>query len=63
MSRSVGDDELTVIGWEVAVGYINGDALFAFRFQAIQQERIVNVLAGISYSFAVAFQRVQLVFV
>ena len=63
VSRSVGDDELAVVGREIAVGYVNGDTLFAFGFQTVEQQGIVDVLAGISYSFAVAFEGIQLVFV
>lgn len=35
--RSVRDDELSPRGCEITVGYIDGDALFAFRAQAVRQ--------------------------
>ena len=37
VSWGVGDDEFAFWGAEIAVGHIDGDALFAFGFQAIGQ--------------------------
>ena len=61
--RSVGNDKLTVVGREVAVSHINGDTLLALCLQAIQQQRIVYVVARIAHPLAVALQCVQLVFI
>ena len=61
--RSVGYDELTVIRTEIAISHIDGNPLFAFGLQAIQQQGVVDVVAGIPHALAVAFEGVQLVFV
>ena len=37
MPWGVSDDEFAFWGAEIAVGHINGDALFAFGFQSIGQ--------------------------
>ena len=63
VSRSVGNDELTVIRTEIAVSHIDGDPLFAFGFQAVQQQSVVDMVAGIPHALAVAFEGIQLVFV
>ena len=63
VSRSIGNDKLTIVGREVAVCHVDGDALFALRLQAVQQKGVVNVVAGISHALAVAFQCVQLVLI
>ena len=63
VSRSVGNDELTVIRTEIAVGHIDGDPLFAFGFQPVQQQSVVDMVAGIPHALAVAFEGIQLVFV
>ena len=38
MSRAIGDNELAFFGGEKAVGHIDGDALFALRSEAIDQQ-------------------------
>ena len=63
MPRRVGDDELALVGREIAVGHVNGDALFALGLQAVQQEGVVDVVARIAHALAIALQGVQLVFV
>ena len=63
MSRRVGNDELALVGREVAVGHVNGDALLALGLQPVQQQRIVDMVAGIAHALAVALQRIELVFV
>ena len=61
--RSIGNDELTVIGTEVAISHINRNTLFTFGLQPVEQQRIIDVFAGVPDTFAVAFQRIQLVFI
>ena len=61
--RSIGNDELTVVGTEVAISHINRNTLFTFGLQPVEQQRIIDVFAGIPDTFAVAFQRIQLVFI
>ena len=43
MARCVGDDELALLGREVAVGHIDGDLLLALGEQAVCEEREVEV--------------------
>jgi hypothetical protein len=43
--RAVGDNELALFGVEEAVGDIDGDALFAFCRQTINQQRKIDLLA------------------
>ena len=44
VSRSVCNDEFALGRGEVAVGHVDGDALFAFRFQAICEEAEVGAV-------------------
>ena len=62
MPRRIGDDELALLGREEAIGDIDGDALFALRSKAIDQQRKVDLVALRPMLCAVAFQRGQLVF-
>ena len=45
VARRVGDDELALRRGEVAVGHVDGDALFALGLQAVGQQRQVDRLA------------------
>ncbi len=45
MPRRVRNDELALGCGEVAVGYVNGDALLAFGLQAVGDERQINLSA------------------
>ena len=63
VSRSVGNDELTVIRGEIAIGHVDSNALLTLRLQTVQQQGIVDVVTGITHTFAVALQRIQLVFI
>lgn len=63
MSRRVGNDELALVGREIAVGHVNGDALFALGFQAVTQQGVVNMIAGVAHALAVALEGGQLVFI
>ena len=38
MAGGVGDDELAVLGREVAVGYVDRDALLAFSAEAVGEQ-------------------------
>jgi hypothetical protein len=47
VARRVGDDELARRRGEVAVGHVDGDALFAFGFQAVgEQAQVDRLTAG-----------------
>ena len=63
VSGGVGDDELAAVCGEVAVCDVDGDSLLAFGFQAVAQQGVVDVVAGVSAAFAVPFEGVELVFV
>ncbi|MNL03383.1 hypothetical protein D3C87_1239200 [compost metagenome] len=60
VARRVGDDELAARGGEVAVGHVDGDALLALGFQAVGQQRKIDLLAGGALVLGVG-QRGQLV--
>ena len=61
MPRSVGDDEFSPGRREIAIGHVDGDALFAFRTEAVRQQGKVDRPRG-SVDTAL-FHRGQLVFV
>ena len=46
MTWRVGDDERAPFGGEVAIGDVDCDALLAFGLEPIDQERVIDVLAG-----------------
>src|SRR5688572_20179468 len=60
MPWGVGDDELAFGGGKVAIGYINGDSLFAFGAQPIGEQRQVHI--GIAAIAAGALNSLQLIF-
>ena len=60
MPRSVSNDKAAVIRREIAVRDIDGDALFAFGHQAVQQKGIVNLSAAATH-LAIEFQSLFLV--
>ena len=61
VSRRVGDDEATPRGREETVADIDGDALFALRLQAIDQQREIRHVAEGAVVPAVAGQGRQMV--
>ena len=61
--RRVGNDEFPLVGREVAVCHVDGDALLALCLQSVEQQGVVYVVAGIAHALAVPLQRVELVFV
>ena len=61
VTRTVGDDELAVLGGEEAIGHIDGDALFAFCGKAIDEQGEVDLLALRAHALAVVFERGKLV--
>jgi hypothetical protein len=61
MARGVGHDELALVGGEEAIGHVDGDALFAFGRQSIDQQGKVDVPALGARYLAVVFQRRQLI--
>ncbi len=61
MARSIGDDELALVGREEAVGDVDGDALLALGGQAVHQQREVERLALRADPFGIALQRGQLI--
>ena len=63
MSRRVGNDELALVGREIAIGHINGDALLTLGLQPVQQEGIVYMVARIAHALAIPLKGIQLVLV
>ena len=63
MARGVGNDELALVGREVPVGHVNGDALFPLRLKAVYQEREVKLLARGAHLGTVGFQAGHMIFV
>ena len=61
VSGTVGDDETALVCAEVAVGHVDGDALFALGVEAIEQQRVVDLLTLRSMPLAVARERGKLV--
>ena len=61
--RGVGDDELTVVRAEIAVSHIDRDTLLTLGLQAIQQQSVVDMLAGVAHTLAVTLQGIQLILV
>ena len=61
--RRVGDDKLAVVGREVAVSHVDGDALLALGLETVEKEGVVNMVARITHTLAVALEGNQLVFV
>ena len=59
MARRVGDDEFPSRRGEVAVGHINGDALFAFGAQAVGEIGEIDLAAA--GDVGGAFQRLDLI--
>ena len=47
--RRVGHDEAAPLGGEVAVGYVDGDALLPLRHQAVQQQGVVQLPVGAAH--------------
>jgi len=61
--RSISNDKFTVIGRKVAISHINRNALFTLCFQAIQQQGIINVFAGIAQPLAITLQCIKLILI
>ena len=61
VARRVGDDERALFGGEIAIGDVDGDALFAFGLEPVDQQRIIDILAGGAEFFRVARRVRQLV--
>ncbi len=53
----VRDDEGAAVGGEEAPGDVDRDALFAFGFQAVEQQREVQIIAGRAVAAGVARKR------
>ena len=61
VARAVGDDELALVGAEVAVGDVDGDALLALGVEAVDQQREIDVVALGAVAAAVGLERRELV--
>lgn len=57
MPGGVGDDELAAVGTEVAVGHIDGDALFTLCLEAVKKQGVVYFArTGIAHPRTVALK-------
>ncbi|MCY1373335.1 hypothetical protein D9M69_606030 [compost metagenome] len=57
--RGIGNNKFTAFGLEIFVGYINGDALFAFGFQAVSQDsQVYGTVIIFTIGFLNGFQLV-----
>ena len=63
VAGGVGDDELTPGGGKIAVGDVDGNALFAFCLQAVDEQRQVEIAVEAARARAVGFNGGELVFV
>ena len=61
VSRCVGDDELSTVRAEITIGHVDGDAFLTFGLQTVEQQGVVDVVAGIALALGVAFKGCQLV--
>ena len=63
MSRSVGNNKFALVRREITISHVYGDAFFALRFQTVEQQSIIYMVAGIPHTFAVTLQSLQLIFI
>ena len=54
---------LRLVGREIAIGHIDGDALLTLGLQPVQQEGIVYMVARIAHALAIPLKGIQLVLV
>ena len=57
MARRIGHNEVAARCGKVAIGDINGDALLAFSFKPIQQQREVRRVTGGTMALAIGGKR------
>jgi hypothetical protein len=57
----IGNDELALRRGKEAVGDVDGDALLALGFQAIDEKGEIDILAGRAVLFGIALQRRELI--
>ena len=60
MSRSVSHDVAASLCFEIAVGYVDSDALFPFAHESVQQQGIVDLAVCAAHT-AVQLQRLLLI--
>src|SRR5690606_38012037 len=63
VAGGVGDDELALGGGKIAIGHVDGDALFTLRLQTIHQQRQVHLVTGGAGLHTVRLDGLELVFV
>ena len=63
MAGGIGDDEFPFGGREVAVGYVDRNALFAFRAKPVCDESRVKTTAGGSVNLAFVLKLSDVIFV
>ncbi|MNZ55908.1 hypothetical protein D3C78_738440 [compost metagenome] len=63
MAWSIGNDKFALLGGEIAIRHVNGDALLALGLKAVHQQGQVELFALRTVTLAVVMQRGELVFV
>ena len=53
----VGDDELALVGREIAIGDVDGDALLALGGQAVDEQREIEIVALRAVLLRIRFER------
>ena len=61
VAGGVGDDEAAVLGGEIAIGDVDGDALLALGGKPVDDEGVVDLLAGGAEAFGIGGERGELV--
>ena len=63
VAGAVGDNELALVGREIAVRDVDGDSLFAFGFQTVRQKGWIEILSGRAVYLGILGDLFQLIFV
>jgi hypothetical protein len=63
VAGGVGDDELALVGAEVAVGHVDRNALLPLVFEAVSEEGQVDLAAGGAVARRVLLDRRELIFI
>ena len=61
VAGGIGDDEAAVLGGEIAIGDVDGDALLALGGEPVDDQGIVDLLAGGAEAFRIGGERGELV--
>jgi hypothetical protein len=62
MAGRVGDDEGALVGREIAIGHVDGDALFTLGLKAVEQESEIRKAEIVLLAAGIALKACRLVF-